>query len=388
MRSDLPFMIDGIVVEMLNKEIIKEYFYDPKGFIPQHNFAVKLPCLEEITEVTDIDFCVGNTGRITPRIWFKPVEFNGTTHQKQQISNYKRFKNLNLGKGSKIIVSYRNDCLSYITRLEDQPKGITPFKFISKCPICGGLVKITKNADGEETLANCSNHKCPAKLKGKIENYLIKMDIKGIKGKIIEKLYENKLITDIPSLYSMDYKKVAEILGPKVAENIKNAIEGKEYFDYEILGSLSIKNFSLESAKLLCKEHSLEEIIDLINDNNLRRAMKKIDGFEDTTIQYVIKGIIENSETIEFLGERGYKEYKENFKNTTEGLNIAVTGWRPDPALSLKLETMGFTIKSSVSKKVDLLVYSGQPGATKTNKAKELGIEMMSIEEFKNKYKL
>ena len=387
LRPNLPFMIDGIVVEMLNKEIIQEYFYDPRGFIPQHNFAVKLPSLEKISEVTDIDYCVGTSGRITPRIHFKKVEFNGTEHTKQQISNYKRFKELNLGIGSKVLVTYRNDCLSYITKLEEQPEGIKPFEFIKKCPICNGDIKITKNDDGVYTLAHCSNPKCPGKLKGKIENYLIKMDIKGIKSNIIEKLYENKIITNIPSLYSINYEKVKEVLGPKMAENIKKAIEEKEYYDYEILGSLGIQNFSLESAKLLCKEYNLEEIIDLINSNNLKRVMKNIEGFNDKTIQYVIKGIIENAETIEFLGERGYHEYKEKVSNSTN-LNIAVTGWRPDSALTMKMEMMGITVKSSVSKKVNILVYSGQPGATKTNKAKELGIQLMSIDDFKKAYNL
>lgn len=387
-RPTLPFMIDGIVIEFLNQEIIKEYFYDPKGLIPQHSFAAKLPYLEKITEVTDVDYCVGNTGRITPRIWFKEVKFNGTTHKKQQISNYKRFKDLNLGVGSKILVSYHSDCLSYITKVKDQPKDIKPFKFISKCPKCGGKIEITTNDKGEMTLANCVNPNCIGRLKGKIETFFINMDIKGIKMNTIDDLYDNKLITDIPSIFSMDYKAVAKLLGKKVAQNIKEAIEAKEYYDYEVLGSLSITNFSLESAKLLCKNYTFDEIIDLYNDNKLKSKVLQIDGFGEITANNLIEGLKNNESIIEFLYSRGFKTYKDNFKDANLDLNIVVTGWRPDPRLSILMESKGIKVKSSVSKKVDILVHSDNPGATKLNKAKELGITCMSKDDFLKKYKL
>lgn len=387
-RSSLPFMIDGIVVEFLNEDIINKYFYDPKGFIPQYSFAVKLPYLEKLTQVTDIDFCVGNTGRITPRIWFKPVNFNGTEHKKQQISNYKRFVDLNLGIGSNIMVSYHNDCLSYITKVQDQPKGIKPFKFVDKCPKCGGNINIIVNDEGEETLAVCNNSNCIGRIKGKIENYFINMDIKGIKMNTIDSLYDNNIITDIPSIYNMDYKKVGELLGKKVAQNIKESIESKECFDYEILGSLSITNFSLESAKLLCKKYNLDEIIDLYNEGKLKQKILEIDGFGDISANYILNGIKENEKTIEFLYSNGYKNYKDTLSNNNLNLNIVVTGWRPDPTLELKMESLGIKIKSSVSKKVNILVHSNNPGATKLNKAKELGIKTMSIEEFIKAYKL
>jgi DNA ligase (NAD+) len=388
MRETLPFMIDGIVVEFLNKEIIDKYFYDPRGYIPQYSFAVKLPYLEKPTEVTDIDYCIGNSGRITPRIWFKEVQFNGTTHTKQQISNYKRFRELNLGKGSKIMVSYHNDCLSYITKMEEQPEGIEPFKFINRCPICNTKIKVRKNDNGELTLAKCPNKECPGRLKGKIENYFIKMDIKGIKMNTIEDLYDNKLLTDIPSIYKMNYKKVAKLLGNKTAENIKNAIEEKEFYDYEILGSLGINNISIENAKVICKNYNLDEIIDLYNDDKLYDSIIKLEGFSNTKTNNFIEGFEENSDTIEFLYSKGYKNYKDNFKDAKFDLNIVVTGWRPDPVMEMKMESMGIKIKSSVSKKVNLVVYSDNPGATKVNKAKELNIPTMYVEEFKEKYNI
>jgi DNA ligase (NAD+) len=286
------------------------------------------------------------------------------------------------------MVSYHNDCLSYITKVDNQPKGIKPFEFIKKCPLCGKPIEITVNDKGETTLAQCVNDNCIGRLKGKIENYFKAMSIKGIKMNTIDELYDNKIISDIPSLYSIDYKKVSKLLGPKIAQNIQKAIEEKEYYDYEILGSLSINGFNLESAKLLCKKYSLDEIIDFYNENKLKKKMLEIEGFAEISTNYFIEGLKNNESTVEFLYSRGFKVYKDNFKDINNEINICVTGWRPDPMLDIKLTANGFKVKSSVSKKVNILVYSGEPGATKTNKAKELGIEMMSKEEFLKKYNL
>lgn len=388
-REDLPFMIDGIVVDMLNKDIIKKYFYDPKGYVPQHNFAVKLPYLEEITEVTGIDYCIGNTGRITPRIWFNNVEFNGTIHQKQQISNFKRFKNLNLGIGSKILVTYRHDCLSYITKVEDQPEGIVPFKFITKCPVCGGKISIRTNEKGEKTLASCNNPKCKGRLKGKIENFFIKMDIKGIKMNTIDDLYDAKILTDIESIFNMDYKKVGKIIGPKNAQNIKKAIEDKlsDMFDYELIGALGIESISKETSKAIFKEYNFDEIVEGYNNGKLKDMLLKLEGFKDKKVNYFIEGLEANEDLVGFLYGLEYKTYKDKVNNKGLGIAIAVSNWRPTPAMTNLLDEKGITVKSGVSSKVDYLVYGGSgPAATKGNKAKELNIPIISYDEFVNKY--
>lgn len=388
-RTTLPFMIDGIVVEFLNKEIIDKYFYDPRGFIPQYSFAVKLPYLEEITEVNNIDYCVGNTGRITPRIWFNEIHFNGTTHTKQQISNYKRFKELNLGIGSKIMVSYHNDCLSYITKVDEQPEGIKPFEFIKNCPICNSKLEFSKNKDGIITLVSCNNENCQGRIKGKIENFFTKMDIKGIKMNTIDELYENNLLTSITDIFNLDYNKVGNLLGKKTAENIKKSIESKQYYDYELLGSLSIKNFSIESAKLLCSKYNLDEVIDFYNNGELKNKLMEIEGFSNITANYIVDGFKNNENIIEYLYSQGFKTYKNiSINNNETNMNIVVTGWRPSPQNEMDMLKQGIKVKSSVSKKTDLVVYSDNPGATKMNKAKDLNIPTMHVDEFMKKFNL
>lgn len=392
-RSDLPFMIDGIVIDFLDKPIIEKYFYDPRGFIPEHSFALKLPYLEAIGYVTDIDYCAGNSGRITPRIHFaqkdgSPIIFNGTEHTKQQISNYKRFKELNLGIGSKVLITYNNDCLSYITKIVCKENDeITPFKYIDKCPICNSKIEIIKNKDGEETLTECVNPNCPSRILGKLENYFIRMDMKGIKINTIETLFNDKVITDIKSLYSIDWDKASNSIGEKMAEKLKNTIESKKFYDYEILGSLSIEKISIETTKLICKEYNLKELMEFYDNNTLYDKIVKLNGFSKTKTEYFVNGFKENLNTIKFLSELGYKNYKEEFKNNTDGLKIVFTGFR-DEGLKFKLEKLGHKVTSSVSGKTNIVVYSDEPGATKMNKAKELGIKTMYIDDFKKEFNI
>jgi len=388
LRSSLPFMIDGIVVDFLNKDIIEKYFYDPRGRIPQHSFAVKLPYLESVAEVLDIVYTVGNSGRVTPNVVFTPVEFNGTIHKKQSIANYKRFQELKLGKGSKILVSYHNDCLSYITKIDsEENKKITPFEYIDHCPVCNADLWLIENDKGEETLTECSNPDCPSRILGKIENYFIKMDIKGIKMSTIEKLNEAGLISNIIDLYNIDTTKCEEVLGKKTTQNIIQAINEKEYYDYEILGSLNIEKTSTETTKVICKVFSLDELLNMSSKNMINKV-SKLKGFSKLKTEYFVEGFFDNLETIKFLANRGYKKYKDMFKTTSaEGLTIVPTGIRFTPQEEMILINKGHRIvNGGVSKKTNIVVYGDEPGATKMNKASELGIKTMYIDEFREKY--
>lgn len=383
-RSELPFMIDGIVVDMLDEDIIKNNFYNPSGFIPYHNFAIKLPYLEAISEVEDIIYTVGNSGRITPNVVFSPVKFNGTVHTKQSIANYKRFKELRLGKGSKIVVSYRNDVLTYITKLNcPENEKIKPLKYIEKCPICGEDISIIG-----DTLSYCTNDNCPSKVLGKIENFCIKMDIKGIKINTIEKIYNDKVISCIEDLFDLKNRRklLSESIGPKSAVNIINAIESKEYYDYEILGSLNIPNISIESAKFLCRKFDLAEIFKM-EESEMFNNILNIEGFSIIKTNSMVNGIYDNAECIYFLMNRGYKSYKEQFKNSNNSLKIVFTGFR-NKDWEIQLEMMGHKVTSSVSSKTNLVVYGDEPGNVKMKKAKELGIQTMYVDEFKDKFGL
>lgn len=389
-RFNLPFMIDGIVIEFLNKEYQSDLGYTPDGTMPKFSKALKLPYLEKTTTVTGMDFCVGNSGRITPRIHFDTINFNGTEHTKQQISNYKRFKELNVGIGSEILVQYRSDCLSYITKIENEHnRNIEPIEFIDTCPTCGGDLFLIENDKGIETLVECSNPECPSKIVGKLENFLIRMDMKGTKENTIQKLVDNHVLKDIISLYNVldeTYDTSVSIIGKKTTDNLVSAIINKEYFDYEILGSLSINNIGTENAKIICRNYSIQEVIDMFNDGTLYENVICLESFGSIQADHLIEGIKDNIEIIKFLMERGYKPLKDSIKSTGDSLVISFTGVR-NKALQEKLELMGHKVTNSVSKKTNVLICADpNSNSLKMQNAKENGAEIISIQEALNRW--
>jgi len=399
-RFDYPFMIDGIVIEILDEDFRTELGYDSVGR-PNYATALKFPYAEKVTEVTGIDFCYGDSGRITPRVWFKQIEFLGNKQNKQNLHNYKRFKELGLGIGSKILVEYRNEVLTYVNKLNTpENEKITPIPFITECPVCHEeSIKIVVNDKGEETFAYCSNPYCDGKIIGSLQNYVTKMGIKGIKENTFKKIKEYGLVKSITDLYTMDYSQISNIsgLGTKIAEMFKTkfADDRNEYFDYQILGSVGIINISQSNAKLFCTYFKLNDVLnDYTTDGNLNKYYNKvigIKGFSKIQTKYLLEGIIENIYILRFLI---YKLKVKSYKNAVDAnkddvsLKIVFTGFR-NPDYQSKLELKGHKVTSSVSSKTNLVVAANPNDTTvKIKKAIENGIEVISVDELVKRFNL
>lgn len=379
-RSNLNVMIDGIVLEIINPNYKKLGYVNTK---PKWSVALKFPYMEKTSVVTGFDFTLGKSQRITPRVWFKPVVFNGATQTKVSLANYKRFMELGLGIGSEILVEYRNECLSYVQKLDSKEnKNITPYEFTKECPICKGKVEINKN----KTYAFCSNPKCSGRVVGRVERYLTKLDIKGIKGATLEKLYENDLITDIYSLYNLDYNTVANIegLGKKSAQGIKKAIESKKPFDYELLGGFGIEDMGNTMSKLLCTKYTINEIIDRFEEKSFYNELMNIDGFNTITIDKLIDGLkLYSEEMKKVIKVTNPKIYKESINNSGKKYTFCITGsvtkWSNRNELKDELELKGHKVSGSVSKNTDYLINNDTESTSgKNKKAKELGIQIIN----------
>ena len=388
-RESLPFMIDGIVIEFIDENIRQQLGMNT-GF-PNWATALKFPYMEKASKVTGFDYCLGDSGRITPRVWFKPVDFNGTIHTKQSLQNYKRYNELNLSVGSDILVQYSNDCLSYIERLDTEKNkklDLLKKKDPIVCPECGTIAETNEN----ETFLFCPNDNCPGKVVGKIQNYLTKMDIKGIKENMIVAFKEAGLVNSIEDLYTMDYSKIADIerMGDKVAKNVKNAINSKVPYDYEILGSLGIENCSISTAKDIAKVYSIKELLDLASKNKgkeLEYKLMNIEGIAEITAKYITSGIINNANLIKFLINRKYIEYKSSIKTAAKQETFVFTGFR-DKNLQAHLENLGHKVTGSVSNKTTIVVTKDVSGnSSKLKKARELNIPIITPEKCKELYK-
>ena len=393
-RFNLNYMVDGIVIEIIDEDYRNALGYDTIGR-PNYATALKFPYAQQITEVTKIDFCFGDSGRITPRVWFKPVKFFGATQNKQNIHSVKRFNELSLGVGTKIMIEYRNDCLTYVNKLNTEENSkIKPIPFTNVCPVCGQhSIKILKNSNNEETLAYCSNPICDGKIVGSLQNYVTKMGIKGIKENTFNKLKEKGLVRTIEDLYTLDYDLVEDVqgLGSKTAELLRKSFaeDNNEYFDYQILGSIGIQNIGITNAKLFCSNFDLFEVMNNVFKDDyylesIRGKLLSIRGFDEIMVNNLIDGISDNFNLIEFLMKKlKIKSYKKELENnkSDKTYKIVFTGFR-DPDLQNKLELMGNKITSSVSGQTDYVVAANPSENTvKIAKAIENGVKIISREE-------
>jgi DNA ligase (NAD+) len=383
-RFNLPFMIDGLVIEFDDAR------YRDLGVVsnkPKWAIALKFPYMEKESKVIGFEFDYGNTGRITPMVLFDPVVFNGAEQKRVSLANYKRFRELKLGIGSDVLVQYRNDTLSYVEKL-DTPhnKTVKPYPFITKCPVCGSGLSLTVNDKGENTFAYCGNDECEGKIVGRIERYLTKLDFKGIKASTIEKLHDAGLVNSILDMYTCDLKKIPSIdgLGKSTADLLKKLRAHKPY-DYEILGGLGIHNFGNTAAKSLCSKVDLYTIITDYEKKSFQKQMTEMEGFNTITVKHFTNGMDKHyNEIAELYNIIDFKEIKPELeankadKTYTIVITGKIEGWANRDELKKILEMRGHKVAGSVSANTDFLVNNDVDSTSgKNKKAKDLGIEII-----------
>lgn len=381
-RIELNKPIDGIVIEFADTQYKKQLGRQDD----RNNFdvALKFPPLAKSTRIVDINFYYGKSSVITPVAVFEEVEFNGAKCKNVSLANYKRFKELNLSKGDYVNITYNHDVLCYL-HLDPTKKQLNnPIPFITKCPICHEELKVNDN----ETFVSCINPECEGRKAGRIENYMTKIGLKGIKENTIERLLQARLIHEIYDIYDIS---ITDIIGMqgfqyKSAENIYNTIHSKmELKSYELLGSLQINQFSIKSAKEIMKYYTLEELLELHRTKTkFLKEISSLHGFKDITANHIYEGIKENKKTIKELCKRltiiDTKLDLSNIDNDSL-YKFVFTGFR-DKELQAKLEEKGHSVTSSVSKNTNYLVVKDvNSTSSKIKKAKDLGINVISIEE-------
>ena len=383
-RDELPFAVDGLVFEFVDEDI-----RDSLGRDVDRNrweFALKFPYQEKKSIVEDIEFYVSTngTGRITPVVKFEDVRFSRAVCNHVSRANYDRFKKLKLAKGDSVIISYRNDVLSYLNFDESTEHVGKPIKFISRCPVCHEKLKLNDN----KTFVNCVNPNCPAIEVGKYNNFLIKLGIDSVRENTLTDLYNAGLLKDLTSLYSITVKDITKIEGYKTksAENIVNSIHSKmELFDYELLGSLGWENIGIDTCKLIFKKFTIDNINEIIDDefDELSLQLVDIDGIGNKTAEVFERSFTRDKKLITKLRKiLTIKDFKSNIKTTSEPKNIVFTGFR-NGEIQKKLELSGHTIKSSVSKKTDILVEKELgSGSVKEQNAKKYGIPIYQVDDF------
>lgn len=380
-RENLPFWIDGIVININSQDTFKKL--GVVGKAPRGAIAYKYPAEQATTIVEDIQVQVGRTGALTPVAHLKPVQVAGSTVSRATLHNEDEIERLGVKIGDTVIIQKAGDIIPDVVKV--LPKLRTgkekKFKMPEKCPICGSKVFRQKG----EVAHYCSNKNCFAVQKEKIYHFVSKkaFDIDGLGPKIIDQLIENGLIKDFAGIFlltALDLEPL-ERFAEKSAANIAEAIiKAKKVTLARFIYALGIRHVGEETA------------IDLANYFGSLAQLQKA-GLEELSKVYDIGGVVaesiveyfqnpKNNSLVSRMLEQGLRieEPKSRKRAVVAGKTFVITGTLP--AISreeakTKIREAGGRVSSSISKNTDYLVLGTNPGS-KFKKAKELGTNTIS----------
>ncbi len=384
MRDKYSFDIDGVVVKV--NDFSQRMSLGATAKVPKWAVAYKFPPEEKKTKLLDIEVNVGRTGVITPVAIFEPVTLAGTSVSRATLHNQEFINDKDIRIGDEIMVRKAGEIIPEVLSSVSHEENSVPYVLPDKCPVCGA--ETVRYAD--EAALRCTNVECPAQLKRNIIHFASKgaMNIDGLGEANVVALVDNHLINTVADLYSLTALQLEtlERFGKRSAEKLVKAIEASKNnpLDRVIFG-IGIRNIGQAAAKLLCEKFGT---IDAIM-NATAEEISEIDGFGDVMSENVVKAFndVHFAELIKALREKGVKmEYTSDKTgdNRFEGLTFVLTGTLPtmtrDEAKAI-IERLGGKASGSVSKKTSY-VLAGEEAGSKLTKAEQLGIPIISEDDF------
>lgn len=384
MRDKYSFDIDGVVVKV--NDFSQRISLGATAKVPKWAVAYKFLPEEKKTKLLDIEVNVGRTGVITPVAIFEPVTLAGTSVSRATLHNQEFINDKEIRIGDEIMVRKAGEIIPEVLSSVSHEENSVPYVLPDKCPVCGA--ETVRYAD--EAALRCTNVECPAQLKRNIIHFASKgaMNIDGLGEANVVALVDNHLINTVADLYSLTALQLEtlERFGKRSAEKLVKAIEASKNnpLDRVIFG-IGIRNIGQAAAKLLCEKFGT---IDAIM-NATAEEISEIDGFGYVMSENVVKAFndVHFAELIKALREKGVKmEYTSDKTgdNRFEGLTFVLTGTLPtmtrDEAKAI-IERLGGKASGSVSKKTSY-VLAGEEAGSKLTKAEQLGIPIISEDDF------
>lgn len=392
-RRSLPYEIDGVVLKVNNLEDEDKLGYTAR--VPRWGIAYKFPAEEVLTNLKEIKFTVGRTGKITPNAIFSPVHVAGSLISKATLHNEDYCIAKDVRVGDTISIRKAGDVIPEVVRVLKERRNGTEkeFQMLEYCPICHTKI-VRKDTEADYY---CPNEMCPAR---KIENIIHfasreAMNIDGLGESIIEDLYNENFITNITDIYDID-KYEEELMnlegyGKKKIDNLKSAIKNSKNNSLErLIYGLGIRNVGAKTAKVLAKYYkTLDNLMtasyeELVNISDIGDIIAKsiINYFNNEDNKNIITELKQLGVNTTYINNSGYEE-KDEFKGKTFVLTGSLVNITRDKASEI-IESLGGKVSSSVSSKTSVVVVGDSPGS-KYDKALALGIPIWQEEEFLDK---
>jgi DNA ligase (NAD+) len=386
-RDGLPYDIDGVVVKVDSLEQQAKLGSIAKS--PRWAIAFKFASRKAETTLNDIILQVGRVGTVTPVADLKPVFVGGTTVSRASLYNMDYINELDLRIGDAVIVEKGGDVIPKITEviLAKRPQRTKKFEMAKRCPECSTPLF---QPEGEVNFY-CENSECPAQVKGRIQHFAMRgaMDIEGLGEAVVDQLVGLGWVKNCADLYSLHEHKAAMVeldgWGEKSARNLLDGIEeSKKRPFHRVLYAIGIRHVGQGVALLLTENFSSMEKLTEATEEDLQ----SVGGIGPQIAESVVHFFKEkhNRDIIKRLQSAGLQlSSSTKKKGKLNGLTFVLTGTLPtltrEQAKQL-IEEHGGKVASSVSKNVNYLL-AGEDAGSKLEKAKKLGIEMISEDEFK-----
>lgn len=382
-RDSLPYEIDGIVIKVDN--LLDQQKLGFTARTPKWAIAYKFPAKEVLTKLQNIEFCVGRTGKITPRADLDPVHLAGSVIRSVTLHNEDYIKEKNIMIHDTIAIHKAGDVIPEVVRVikERRTGEEIPFKMIKNCPICG--TELVKHE--EEVAYYCPNPHCDARnIEGLIHfSSRDTMNIDGFGESIVEDFYNMGYLKSIPDFYRLhQYKqelKELEGFGEKSIQNLLDSIENSKKNSLEkLLFALGIRHVGKKVAKILASHfetidklmNASKEDIESIPTIGEIIANSVYSYFKQDKNQQMIDNLKKLGINMSFTGEKIMVD--EMFEGKTFVLTGTLTKLTREEA-SIEIEKKGGKVTNSVTKKTNVVVVGENPGS-KYQKAQELNIEV------------
>lgn len=392
-RKNLPVATDGIVIKVNSLRQQRLLGFTAKS--PRWAIAYKFKAERASTVLQSVTFQVGRTGAVTPVANMSPVQLAGTIVKRATLNNEDFIKSMDLHIGDSVYVEKGGEIIPKIVGvdMEQRPENAEKVTFITHCPECGTeLIRY----DGEAAYYCPNDSGCPPQIKGRIEHFISRkaMNIDSLGPETIDDYFRHKLIRNVADLYQIDVRQInGNGSRQKSAQKIVNSISESRNVPFErVVFALGIRFVGDVSAKVIARHfRNIDALMSATPEE-----LTEIDGIGDVIANSVTAYFANpaNREIVERLRSYGLSmsvsdEQQMQSSDKLSGMNVVISGvFRHHSRDDYKrmIELHGGKNVSSISSKTSFILAGENMGPSKLQKAKTLGVSIMSEDEFLAKY--
>jgi DNA ligase (NAD+) len=384
-REDIPYEIDGMVIKVDRLDLREKLGFTSRS--PRWAVAYKFPPQQALTTVKDIIIQVGRTGKVTPVAILEPVRVGGVTVSRATLHNQDEVRRKDVRVGDAVIIQRAGDVIPEVVEVAavKRPHGAEPWTIPDTCPVCGGHVARVEG----EAAHRCLNIACPAQVKERLFHFASRsaMDIEGLGMKTVSQLVDRGIVDDPADLYAMTKEEILDLdlFAEKSAANLLESLErSKDTTWARLLYSLGIPLVGTHVAKVLAARFTTPDDLSRAAAEDLIGIDEVGPGIAQSVTAFF--GEDRNIEVLERLENAGVRTrpVSGTGKGGLEGKNFVLTGamerYTREEAREL-IENLGGRVTGSVSSRTDYVLAGADPGS-KLEKARELGVTVLSEEDF------